>query len=280
MSLPSSCKEGHARSRSLDPGGWPGEGCLGRVIYEGRAEVALSTIGRLREWCRSHVIYEGRAEAALSTTYVMYWCRWPSAGVAAIDTGNMKDDETPSVKKQKGSNGYPKGVSETGRKTIRFQARVGYKPSPDGKTVQRSAGTFDTPEEAALQVAAYEAKLAEGIDPWNGEQVRSQHGRGQVRSQLPLSNVPSLIQGSRLQAPRSKPKASRRKDDSSASESDEHGPDGDEVAAAGKEPPPQYTVMPSSINDVRCAPMSAFLLQDPAPWIALQSMDGSGELSY
>ena len=60
--------------------------------------------------------------------------------MAAIDTGNMKDDETPSVKKQKGSNGYPKGVSETGRKTIRFQARVGYKPSPDGKTVQRSAG--------------------------------------------------------------------------------------------------------------------------------------------
>ena len=104
--------------------------------------------------------------------------------MAAIDTGNMKDDETPSVKKQKGSNGYPKGVSETGRKTIRFQARVGYKPSPDGKTVQRSAGTFDTPEEAALQVAAYEAKLAEGIDPWNGEQVRSQHGRGQVRSQF------------------------------------------------------------------------------------------------
>ena len=72
----------------------------------------------------SHVIYEGRAEATLSTTYVIYWCRWPSAGVAAIDTGNMKDDETPSVKKQKGSNGYPKGVSETGRKTIRFQARV------------------------------------------------------------------------------------------------------------------------------------------------------------
>ena len=157
----------------------------------------------LRGPCRSGVIYNravtgdvwkprylrGRAEAALSTTYVMYWCRWPSAGVAAIDIGHMKDDETPSVKKQKGSNGYPKGVSETGRKTIRFQARVGYKPSPDGKTVQRSAGTFDTPEEAALQVAAYEAKLAEGIDPWNGEQVRSQHGRGQVRSQLPLSNV-------------------------------------------------------------------------------------------
>ena len=103
--------------------------------------------------------------------------------MAAIDIGHMTDDETPPVKKQKGSNGYPKGVSETGRKTIRFQARVGYKPSPDGKTVQRSAGTFDTPEEAALQVAAYEAKLAEGIDPWNGEQVRSQHGRGQVRSQ-------------------------------------------------------------------------------------------------
>jgi hypothetical protein len=95
-----------------------------------------------------------------------------------------------------------------------------------------------------------------------------------------LSNVPDLIQGSRLQAPPPKPKAQQRKDDSSASESCEHSPDGDEVAAVGKEPPPQYTVMPTSINDVKCAPMSAFLLQDPAPWIALQSMDGSGELAY
>ena len=93
--------------------------------------------------------------------------------MAAIDTGNMKDDETPSVKKQKGSNGYPKGVSETGRKTIRFQARVGYKPSPDGKTVQRSAGTFDTPEEAALQSAysgreGWEKDLAQGAVPLAG----------------------------------------------------------------------------------------------------------------
>ena len=50
-------KEGLARSRSLDPGGWPEEGCLGRVIYGGRAEVALSIIGRLRGPCGSHVIY-------------------------------------------------------------------------------------------------------------------------------------------------------------------------------------------------------------------------------
>ena len=122
--------------------------------------------------------------------------------MAAIDIGHMKDDETPPVKKQKGSNGYPKGVSETGRKTIRFQARVGYKPSPDGKTVQRSAGTFDTPEEAALQIAAYEAKLAEGMDPWDGAEIRSQHKRGQVwRSILMLrcSRIPvRLIQGSTL----------------------------------------------------------------------------------
>ena len=122
--------------------------------------------------------------------------------MAAIDIGHMKDDETPPVKKQKGSNGYPKGVSETGRKTIRFQARVGYKPSPDGKTVQRSAGTFDTPEEAALQIAAYEAKLAEGMDPWDGAEIRSQHKRGQVwRSILMLrcSRIPvRLNQGSTL----------------------------------------------------------------------------------
>ena len=103
---------------------------------------------------RARGIYEGRAGAALSTTYVIYWCRWPSAGVAAIDPGHMTDDEPQPAKKQKGGK-YPKGVSETGRKTIRFQARVGYKPSPDGKTVQRSAGTFDTPEEAALQVARH-----------------------------------------------------------------------------------------------------------------------------
>ena len=125
-----------------------------------------------------------QTEAKLSTTYVIRWRLGPR--VAAIDPGHMTDDETQLAKKQKGGK-YPKGVSETGRKNnIKFQARVGYKPNPDGKTVQRSAGTFETPEEAALQVAAYEAKLAAGIDPWNGQQVRSQHGRGQVRSLSPF----------------------------------------------------------------------------------------------
>ena len=42
---------------------------------------------------------------------------------------------------------------------------------------------------------------------------------------------------------------------------------------------PQYGVLPSSINEVSYASMSAFLLQDPGPWVALQvAMDGSGEL--
>ena len=43
---------------------------------------------------------------------------------------------------------------------------------------------------------------------------------------------------------------------------------------------PQYGVLPSSINVVSrsCPSMSAFLLQDPGPCIALQAMDGSGEL--
>ena len=102
----------------------------------------------------------------------------------------MTDEgDTPPAKKQKGSKGYPKGVIETGRNTIKYQARVSYKPD-GGKTVQRSgsAGTFDKPEEAALQIAAYEAKLAEGIDPWNGAQIRSRHERGQVRS---ISMLPS-----------------------------------------------------------------------------------------
>ena len=110
-------------------------------------------------------------------------------------------DTEDAAKKQKGSKSLPKGVIETGRKAIKYQARVSYKP--DGsKTVQRNAGTFDTPEEAALQIAAYEAKLAEGMDPWDGAEIRSQHKRGQVwRSILMLrcSRIPvRLIQGSTL----------------------------------------------------------------------------------
>jgi hypothetical protein len=83
-----------------------------------------------------------------------------------------------------------------------------------------------------------------------------------------------------LQAPPPKQKIKQRKGDFSASEDHEHGPDGDDGAAAGKDPTPQYTVLPTSINDVTCAPMSAWLLQDAGPWIALQSMDGSGELRH
>ena len=70
------------------------------------------------------------------------------------------------------------------------------------------------------------------------------------------------------------------KDNSSASQGREHVPNGDEGVTAGEAPRPQYTVMPSSIRDVSCATMSAWLLQDAGPWIAFQSMDGSGELHY
>ena len=118
--------------------------------------------------------------------------------VAAEMVGADKED---AAKKQKGSKSLPKGVIETGRKTIKYQARVSYKP--DGsKTVQRNAGTFNTPEEAARQIAAYETKLAEGMDPWDGAEIRSQHKRGQVwRSILVLrcSRIPvCLNQGSTL----------------------------------------------------------------------------------
>lgn len=113
----------------------------------------------------------------------------------------MVADTENAAKKLKGSKSLPKGVIETGRKAIKYQARVSYKP--DGsKTVQRNAGTFDTPEEAALQIAAYEAKLAAGMDPWDGAEIRSQHKRGQVwRSILMLrcSRIPvRLNQGSAL----------------------------------------------------------------------------------
>jgi hypothetical protein len=66
----------------------------------------------------------------------------------------------------------------------------------------------------------------------------------------------------------------------SGSEGRGHGSDGDEDATAGEAARPHYTVMPTCIRDVSCAPMSAWLLQDAGPWVALQSMDGSGELRY
>mmetsp|Transcript_3888 Transcript_3888/g.9739 ORF Transcript_3888/g.9739 Transcript_3888/m.9739 type:complete len:176 (+) Transcript_3888:42-569(+) len=171
-------------------------------------------------------------------------------------------DKEDAAKKQKGSKSLPKGVIETGRNTIKYQARVSYKP--DGsKTVQRNAGTFNTPEEAALQIAAYETKLAEGMDPWDGAEIRSQHKRGQAP---PMRTERRRKVG--------------KKGSLSGSEGREHGSDGDEDATAGEAARPHYTVMPTCIRDVSCAPMSAWLLQDAGPWVALQSMDGSGELRY
>lgn len=196
-------------------------------------------------------------------------------------------DKEDAAKKQKGSKSLPKGVIETGRKTIKYQARVSYKP--DGsKTVQRNAGTFNTPEEAALQIAAYETKLAEGMDPWDGAEIRSQHKRGQVwRSILVLrcSRIPVCLnhRAPHLQAPPMRTERRRKvgkKGSLSGSEGREHGSDGDEDATAGEAARPHYTVMPTCIRDVSCAPMSAWLLQDAGPWVALQSMDGSGELRY
>ena len=128
----------------------------------------------------------------------------------------------------------PKGVIETGRNTIKYQARVSYKP--DGsKTVQRNAGTFNTPEEAALQIAAYETKLAEGMDPWDGAEIRSQHKRGQVwRSILVLhcSRIPVCLnhRAPHLQAPPMRTERRRKvgkKGSLSGSEGREHGSDGD-----------------------------------------------------
>ena len=55
----------------------------------------------------------------------------------------------------------------------------------------------------------------------------------------------------------------------SGSEGREHGSDGDEDATAGEAARPHYTVMPTCIRDVSCAPMSAWLLQDAGPWVAL-----------
>ena len=97
-----------------------------------------------------------QSEAVLSTVPV---CLQGQSGAArtlrgrtvAAHGGSCAGEEN-AAKKQKGSKGYPKGVIETGRDTIKYQARVSYKPD-GGKTVQRSAGTFNTPEEALKAVS-------------------------------------------------------------------------------------------------------------------------------
>ena len=75
------------------------------------------------------------------------------AGAAAAGKEN-------AAKKQKDSKGYPKGVIETGRNIIKYQARVSYKPD-GGKTVQRSgaleASTLRRRQRYRLQIATYEA---------------------------------------------------------------------------------------------------------------------------
>ena len=57
--------------------------------------------------------------------------------VAMTDEG-----DTPPAKKQKGSKSYPKGVIETGRNTIKYQARVSYKPD-GGKTDRRCSAALE-----------------------------------------------------------------------------------------------------------------------------------------
>ena len=104
-------------------------------------------------------------------------------------------DKEDAAKKQKGSKSLPKGVIETGRKTIKYQARVSYKP--DGsKTVQRNAGTFNTPEEAALQIAVRdEACRRYGSLGWSGDSLSAQARPGvALHSRAPLLPHPCVPQ--------------------------------------------------------------------------------------
>ena len=102
------------------------------------------------------VIYRGFSP---KPCYLRCLSVWGQSGAArtlwgrtvAAHGGSCAGEEN-AAKKQKGSKGYPKGVIETGRDTIKYQARVSYKPD-GGKTVQRSAGTFNTPEEALKAVS-------------------------------------------------------------------------------------------------------------------------------
>ena len=58
---------------------------------------------------------------------------------------------------------------------------VYYLPSGAVKKKQRGIGTYDTAAEAAEAIAAAEAKLAAGEDPWDGKEVQERCHRGEVR---------------------------------------------------------------------------------------------------
>ncbi len=64
---------------------------------------------------------------------------------------------------------------------IKYQARVGYKPSGESRVKQRALGVFDTIDGAAAAVAAAEAKLANGVSPWEEPERKHKHKRGEVR---------------------------------------------------------------------------------------------------
>ena len=92
--------------------------------------------------------------------------------------GEAEPVPAAAARTKRGSSGLPRGVTKSG---IKFQGQASWKPAGHSKSEQRSVGRFATAEEAAEAVAAAEAVLAAGGDPWNGkEKLQRQHKRGEA----------------------------------------------------------------------------------------------------
>ena len=117
------------------------------------------------------------------------------------------EEEKPKRKK-KGETGLPTGVHLL--PSGRFQGRVSYLPSGATKKEQRGVGTYDTAAEAAEAIAAVEARLAAGEDPWDGKEVQKRCHRGEVRSQHAHTRR-TLICLCVWQAPEERPRKTERR---------------------------------------------------------------------
>ena len=199
------------------------------------------------------------------------------------------DAKLPVQRGRPTTTGLPKGVTGPLPKGGKYQARVSYKPAGIS---QRHLALFDTVEEAEAAIAGAIATLTVGGDPWRHEPVhKRQYKRGQVsfKPAGPHNCCCAHNEHWLRQAPPPERKTARRKGvitkpkkAKAEATARARGSDGKFESAANDENQdnPQYGFLPSSIDAVSrtCPPMSTFLLQDPGPWIALQAMDGSGEL--
>ena len=207
--------------------------------------------------------------------------------------GMTNDTAGASARAPRGSSGLPAGITKARK---RYQARLSYVPTGSTKKEMRPIGTFKTVDEAVAALAEAQTKYAEGGEAAVWQKEKEQRApRGSVRITCPY--IPahcwhrlrehSTCWCAQVVRPEKKSKPEPKyvvkmpgvgRGNNPTSRNNLHARKKKEQDE-NEGPAPQYSVLPSSINNVSCASMSAFFLQDPGPWAALYAaVDGSGEL--